>query len=396
MKAFITFFLLPVCCLLFSSAYSQSWPIHIEAENYTSMSGIQTEPCGEGGLNVGYVTVGDWMDYSVTIPTAGIYGIRVRMAGPGGTIQIQNSSGTILSWVSFPATVSGQIYTTAYEDIALPAGTQTLRIYAYTALWNFNWFEIVQTNLILRNSFESTADFSNWNLEAARAGSLVISDSTRRKGLKSARFELTKSDSALDYFRSEIRRGSETNAERWYGFSNYLRSDWVEDVLAEVIAQWHEVPDWIRGENWRSPPISFGIQDDHYYVKVLWDADTVNTNQTKDGEVTYDLGEVGRAVWNDWVFHIRFDYDNDGILEVWKNGVKVLNRVNQPNSYNDINLPYFKIGVYKWGWDGWQSYSPENIRVIYYDEVRIGNENSNYSEVAPVHDTPASLMYSKR
>ena len=95
-----------------------------------------------------------------------------------------------------------------------------------------------------------------------------------------------------------------------------------------------------------------------------------------------DLGPVDKNKWNDWVFHIRFSYKSDGILEIWKNKVKVFS-MSGPNSFNDQHYPYFKIGIYKWGWNGWASYSPEDKRVLYVDEVRIGNRNSNLNEVSP-------------
>jgi hypothetical protein len=40
--------------------------------------------------------------------------------------------------------------------------------------------------------------------------------------------------------------------------------------------------------------------------------------------------------------------------------------------------PYFKFGVYKWEWGTLASQ-----RVIYYDELRVGNANSSYDEVKP-------------
>jgi hypothetical protein len=117
-------------------------------------------------------------------------------------------------------------------------------------------------------------------------------------------------------------------------------------------------------------------------VQVLWAAKAVNTNDTKDGEKKFDLGPVEKGKWNDWVFHINFSYKADGVLEIYKNKVKVLSYYG-PNSFNDKVYPYFKIGIYKWGWNGWASYSPENKRVLYYDEVRIGNKSANVDEVSP-------------
>lgn len=240
------------------------------------------------------------------------------------------------------------------------------------------------SNLLLESTFEDASGFDEWTKEICRPEALSITSQVARKGKAAARFEFTKADVTeyKGYVRAEIRRESEVENERWYGFSNYLPGDFVPDPLAENIAQWHDVPDWDLGESWRSPPISLGIENDHYYVKILWASATVNTNNTKDGEKKIDLGHVDKDKWNDWVFHIRFSYQSDGLVEIWKNKQKKFS-LQGPNSFNDKHYPYFKIGIYKWGWKGWADYSPEDKRVLFYDEVRIGNQHSNLEEVSP-------------
>ena len=371
--------------------------VRVEAESYTAMKGVQKEACREGGQNVGYIQTGDYMDYTINT-TAGKYKMNFRIAGSGGSLEIRKADGTVLGKVTLPATGSGQVYATVTTEVTLPAGQQTIRIYASATGWNFNWFDytniapvvivtptVTTNNLLLESTFESDADFSKWHKEICRASALVISrEVTPRKGNGVARFEFAKTDviNYNNYVRAEIRQPSHTEAERWYGFSNYLPADFVTDPLAEKIAQWHEVPDFDKGENWRSPPISFGIENGRYYVQILWAAAAVNTNSTVDGNRKVDLGPVDKAQWNDWVFHIKFSYQSDGILEIYKNKTKVFSLYG-PNSFNDRTYPYFKIGIYKWGWNGWASYSPESKRVLYYDEVRIGNAKSNLTEVSP-------------
>jgi hypothetical protein len=378
----------------------------IEAENYIAMSGIQTEACREGGKDVGWINKGDWMDYSVDVATTGTQTISFRTAGPRSTLQVRKPDGTVLANVTLAGTAGGQVYVTTTLQINLTAGKQTLRIYATSDGWNFNWFELgsgggvvkipdstVATqptqstgqDLLFETTFEDASAFNGWSKEICRPSALTISSEvTPRKGKGVARFELLKSDvtNYNGFCRAEIHRESEADAERWFAFSNYLPADFVTDPMAEIIAQWHEIPDWDKGENWRSPPISFGIQNGRYYVKILWAAAPVNTNDTKDGEKDVDLGPVDKSQWNDWVFHIRYSYKSDGILEIYKNKVKIFT-LNGPNSFNDENYPYFKVGIYKWAWNGWASYSPESKRVLYYDEVRVGNKNANLDEVSP-------------
>ncbi len=62
----------------------------------------------------------------------------------------------------------------------------------------------------------------------------------------------------------------------------------------------------------------------------------------------YDLGPYETGVWTDWVMHVKWSYDQDGIAEVWKDGRKVIDQ-SGPNAFNDARGPFFKMGLYK-GW----------------------------------------------
>jgi hypothetical protein len=120
----------------------------IEAENYTSMSGIQTETTSDagGGLNVGYIDLNDWMNYSVNVATAGAYTVNLRIASQmtGGQVQIRNAAGSVLATVNIPNTGGWQTWQTVSAAINLSAGTQTLRLQSSaSAGWNINWFELV-------------------------------------------------------------------------------------------------------------------------------------------------------------------------------------------------------------------------------------------------------------
>ncbi|HWJ92997.1 MAG TPA: carbohydrate-binding protein, partial [Flavisolibacter sp.] len=129
-----------------------SGTIRIEAEKYSSMSGIQTENTGDigGGLNVGWQENNDWMDYSVNVASAGTYTVNFRVAttNTGVQFQLRNASGTALATVTVPNTGWWQTYQTISAQVTLPAGQQTLRIVTTDAKgsgWNINWWEIVGT-----------------------------------------------------------------------------------------------------------------------------------------------------------------------------------------------------------------------------------------------------------
>ena len=141
-------------------------PLKIEAENYITMSGIQTEGTADagGGLNVGWIQNGDWMDYSYTAATAGIYTVNLRVAVPynGAQLQIKNSSGVVLQTVSLPTTGGYQLWQTVSTTVTLPAGVQTIRIQSSASEgWNFNWLEIVKEGNALRRSTEAQVQVSS-------------------------------------------------------------------------------------------------------------------------------------------------------------------------------------------------------------------------------------------
>jgi predicted esterase len=122
--------------------------IKIEAESYSNMSGIQTEPTSDagGGLNVGWQDNNDWMDYPVNLAAAGTYTINFRVATffNGPQFQLRNSSGAVLATVTVPNTGGFQKWQTVSASVYLPAGQQTLRILTTNANggWNINWWEI--------------------------------------------------------------------------------------------------------------------------------------------------------------------------------------------------------------------------------------------------------------
>jgi len=133
----------------------------IEAELYTAMSGIQAESTWDagGGQNVGYIDLGDWMEYKVTVPQAGNYTMFFRVASQdaGGQFQVRNTGGGVLATLNVPQTLSWQSWKTIEATVALQAGTQTIRLVSTsTTGWNLNWIEVVLGTSRLVKPVEST------------------------------------------------------------------------------------------------------------------------------------------------------------------------------------------------------------------------------------------------
>jgi beta-glucanase (GH16 family) len=122
----------------------------IEAESFSSQSGVQTEATTDagGGSNVSYIDTGDWMAYSsINIPTTGTYRIDYRVASQsgGGRLSLDlNAGATVLGYLDVPSTGGWQNWQTISQTVTINAGTYNFGIYAQTGGWNLNWFKITK------------------------------------------------------------------------------------------------------------------------------------------------------------------------------------------------------------------------------------------------------------
>ncbi|WP_343614595.1 glycosyl hydrolase family 18 protein [Flavobacterium sp.] len=135
----------------------------IQAENYSTMSGVQTEPTTDtgGGLNVGYCDTGDWMAYyNINFPTSGSYVIEYRVASAvtGGRLSSDLNAGTIqLGNVNVPNTGGWQNWQTITQTVNVNAGTYNFGIYVQNTGFNLNWFRITKSGAALAAKSASAA-----------------------------------------------------------------------------------------------------------------------------------------------------------------------------------------------------------------------------------------------
>lgn len=139
-------------------------PGKIEAEDYTDMSGIQTQPTLDegGGANIGYINIGNWVSYSVRVEPAGEYDFNFRVASnnEGGTIEIV-ADGISKGSVSVAGTGGWQNWTNVNTTAQLDEGLQTLRLNfsgGSNYLFNINWIDVQAAEDTSSNS-AGTADY---------------------------------------------------------------------------------------------------------------------------------------------------------------------------------------------------------------------------------------------
>ncbi|NJK95178.1 MAG: carbohydrate-binding protein [Bacteroidales bacterium] len=119
----------------------------MEAEDFVINSGTKTENTSDtgGGLNVGYIDTGDWLEYLVKVSEAGSYKITFRIAAPNtaGTIEVLAPGMAIekLGSVNLPITNGWQTWVNVTMNIQLTTGQQRLRLYVVKGAFNLNWIK---------------------------------------------------------------------------------------------------------------------------------------------------------------------------------------------------------------------------------------------------------------
>jgi hypothetical protein len=120
----------------------------IEAENFNSQSGIQTESCSEGGLDVGYINNGDWTEYNNVDfgSSAATFNARVASNTSGGNIEVRldSATGTLIGTCAVSGTGGWQNWTTVSCNVSGATGVHNLYLVFKGGsgyLFNFNWFK---------------------------------------------------------------------------------------------------------------------------------------------------------------------------------------------------------------------------------------------------------------
>jgi endoglucanase len=121
------------------------------------MQGVQTENTTDagGGVNVGYIDYGDWMEYKINVPSSGTYELKLRLATPSISnpqFQVKNGN-NVLATVNVPNTGGFQVWQTHSIMVNLPSGNQTIRLLSTGGgYWNINWMEFAMPATFTRRA----------------------------------------------------------------------------------------------------------------------------------------------------------------------------------------------------------------------------------------------------
>jgi hypothetical protein len=165
-----------------------------EAETMAWSSGIETEPAGEGGMNVANVENNDYVKVKGVAFGSGAtsFTARVASATSGGRIEVRLGSptGTLAGTCTVPGTGGWQAWTSVTCGVNGVTGTQDLYL-RFTGgsgfLFNLNWWQFTGTgtgtggNLLTNPGIED--GLTGWQVNGS--GTLAASTSTVRSGTRS-------------------------------------------------------------------------------------------------------------------------------------------------------------------------------------------------------------------
>jgi endoglucanase len=120
--------------------------------------GVDIEACSDAlsnGYNVGWITDGEWMQYTLNGTADKAYTVNLRVASPSGagTIQLIVNDVPVQQMLQVPNTGGNQQWTTlSLPGVLFKKGTNTLKVKAVKGGFNLNYLQFVQAGELTKNN----------------------------------------------------------------------------------------------------------------------------------------------------------------------------------------------------------------------------------------------------
>ena len=230
--------------------------------------------------------------------------------------------------------------------------------------------------LILSDNCEDTWSSGDWSVAGNTKGNTVsVSTEQKRAGSHSYKFVLSPSAGTnVELVLRAVKNSSGSSnftlgQEYWIGYSLYIPKKYnFGDFWTSP--QFHLAPDSCDSAS-LNPNVGFFIEPDYSTViSIGGDSSSCSSSNGPHRKIRPPAYKFGQ--WNDIVLNFKFNYNSSGFFKIWVNGV--LTSDTGVNASNDSKGPYMKMGIYA---------HPDETMTVYYDEIKIGDQNSSYDEVAP-------------
>lgn len=220
----------------------------------------------------------------------------------------------------------------------------------------------------------SSRDFAHWNgwmRQSCCEHSASVGDAPSWRNKSAARFDISYDDPLIKgSHRSEFRlKATDFHKVYEYSIKIYIPEDWRFDDIPVFVMQMHNVPDNWKGESGLPPPLALDIVDNAWVLRSAWGRTPTWFDRAGDIH-KQDLWtqELERGKWTSWVFRTRWSTEDDGFIEVEKDGVRVL-QTHGANCFNNLLAPYFKFGAYAPAWRYLKAPPDIERRVVYITDI---------------------------
>jgi len=256
----------------------------------------------------------------------------------------------------------------------------------------------LEKGILFYSDFESdipspSAPITGWSQQGPNADAVKISEEQAYSGSKSVKFTFNYNDwdgnNIVNGKRAEILMSPNPVCQKlvlgkvyWVGFSSFIPNDWANDYKNnfDIIWQFHSSKNGPGEgnplEKTGGPPMYAVVSNDSIKIYVRPNIQN-GTYLKKLATIPLIKGE-----WDKWIVQVKFDYNNGGIFQLWHNDSLIVSYLNQSTIYHtdwqkNEDGPYVKFGIYKSQWGN----VPTKVkqRVIYYDDIIVGDSTTNYS-----------------
>ena len=209
-----------------------------------------------------------------------------------------------------------------------------------------------------------TGTLDGWRTQVPAADRVKVVSSPTRGGDFAARFTLAGDDRVFDRLElSQLVRSTDEAAgqEWWWAWSTRIPADFQAQQGFCLFAEWHQtgLPDVPQGP----PPIAFTCTDGEFSLIVRGGNEPNLDNQS------FSLPDLADGEWHDFLFHVRWSPDPDGLVALWIDGEEIVPETRLRTSYRNQGL-YLKIGPYR-------AVKNSSKLVLYHDEWRQGAERGS-------------------
>jgi len=202
---------------------------------------IQATSDAGGGFNVGWMSAGEWLNYTVSVAQSGSYALTTRAAadGAGGTFHVEFGGANKTGPLTIPNTGGWQVWTDITTTVSLSAGVQSMRFVADTngsVFGNLNFIRLTAlsspppapTNIVLYSTDLSL--HGNWLIggDATAAGGNKVFTADNGSPTTSAPLAAPE-----DYFEASFDAPAATPYAIWLRIratadSKFNESSWVQ------------------------------------------------------------------------------------------------------------------------------------------------------------------------